>query len=468
MVECQFEGCEEKAGYGYKYMKFIFCKIHKAKDMICVIYELCKCDKKKRVAFGFEGDNKASCCNSCKKDGMVKIIGTKCDCGNKPRFGFEADNIKVCCKKCQKPGMINLENTKKCKCGKSQPNFGLETDTIATCCGICKDPNMINIYKKLCPCGRSKSFGFKDELPTCCSECKKDGMILTYKKKCPCGTEPSYGYTEDNLRICCAKCKKDDMKFLGHRLCICGKQPSFGLITDTISTCCAVCKSPDMVMLSHKLCICGTQPCFGLITDDVATCCDDCKTENMVNIRSLKCIATDQNGEKYCNTRANPKYDNHCAHCFANLFPLDPRTAEIRLKTKEIAVRNFINEHFDGFSHDQPLWLGSCDCTHKRRIDHRKLINGTLMAVGTDEFQHKKYNKHDEEIRYDDLMMIHGGMFIYIRFNPDSYRENGVLKNPPIEERLEALKKEIEKQIKRIKNDENTELMEIIYMYYDC
>ncbi len=64
-------------------------------------------------------------------------------------------------------------------------------------------------------------------------------------------------------------------------------------------------------------------------------------------------------------------------------------------------------------------------------------------------------------------MMLQGGKMIYIRFNPDPYRENGIIKNPPMEERLIELKKEMDKQILRIKNDENTELLEIIYMYYD-
>ncbi len=184
-----------------------------------------------------------------------------------------------------------------------------------------------------------------------------------------------------------------------------------------------------------------------------------------------KCKAIDSiTGERYCKTRSNPKYDGYCTHCFANLFPLDTRTPMIRQKTKEIAVRNFINENFAEFYHDKPLWISGCDCTHRRRIDHRRLINGTLVCVGTDEFQHKPYDKYDEMIRYDEAfkcLMIHGGKFIYIRYNPDPYKENGIKMDPPIEERLEALKKEIEKQIMRVENDENTELLEIIPMYYD-
>ena len=74
----------------------------------------------------------------------------------------------------------------------------------------------------------------------------------------------------------------------------------------------------------------------------------------------------------------------------------------------------------------------------------------------------------DEETRYDDLMMAYSGKWIYIRFNPDKYKSiKGKNKNPEISTRLTALKQEIEKQIERIKNEENTELIERIYMYYD-
>ena len=150
------------------------------------------------------------------------------------------------------------------------------------------------------------------------------------------------------------------------------------------------------------------------------------------------------------------------------MFPKDPLTFQIRCKTKEIAVRDFINSNFDGFVHDKPLYTGHCNCTHRRRIDHRRLINGTMLAIETDENQHKSYNKMDEELRYDDLFMAYSGRWIYIRFNPDKYKnDKGVNKNPTIATRLIQLKKEIELQTHRIMNNENKEPVEIKYMYYD-
>jgi len=128
-------------------------------------------------------------------------------------------------------------------------------------------------------------------------------------------------------------------------------------------------------------------------------------------------------------------------------------------------VRNAIIEKFKGFIHDTPIYTNHCDCTHRRRIDHRKLIGNTILAVETDEFAHKRYNEIDEKIRYDDLYMVHSGKWIYIRFNPDKIKENKT--DVDIEDRITILLKTIESQIRRVENEENKELIEIIRLFYD-
>ena len=153
------------------------------------------------------------------------------------------------------------------------------------------------------------------------------------------------------------------------------------------------------------------------------------------------------------------KYDGYCATCFKVLFPDDERSKVVYRHTKEIRVRNEINSHFKGFIHDKPLYTGNCDCTHRRRIDHRKLIGNTILAIETDEFGHSGYDPLDEEIRYDDLYMIHSGKWIFIRFNPDGGKVD-------LEDKLEVLVKEIEEQIRRIENEENEGLLEIVKLYY--
>ena len=179
-----------------------------------------------------------------------------------------------------------------------------------------------------------------------------------------------------------------------------------------------------------------------------------------------KCIA--HGGGKRCpncidwidSRSGSSAYDGYCATCFKQIFPDDERSKVIYTHTKEIMVRNIINEKFDGFIHDKPLYTGNCDCTHRRRIDHRKLIGNTILAIETDEFGHRGYDKIDEEIRYDDVYMIHSGKWIFIRFNPDTN-----VSKTDIEDKLNKLVETINDCIVRIDKEENIELLEIIKLY---
>ena len=369
---------------------------------------------------------------------MTDVSNPKCSCGkHRPNFGFAGVIDATHCSKCKEDGMIDIKNTR-CVCGKASPTYGLITNKNRTCCKECKTTDMIDIMHIRCLCKKSQPvFGLiTDEKPTCCAKCKKENMINIKDKRCICNE----GF------------------------------PIYGLITDKIATCCPKCKTKDMVNIKTKKCLCGKNiPSFGYENDKTETCCTLCKKEDMIDIKHKRCQSNYLTDDKkfYCAHFENRKYDGHCTHCFSNLFPNDPRTKMINKNSKEIIVRNFINSIFDGFQHDKALWTGNCNCTHRRRIDHRKLIGNTLLCVGTDEFQHKYYDDDYEKLRYEDLMMIHGGKFIYIRFNPDQYKENGKKKNPLMKTRLIALEKEMNKQIKRIENEENNELLEIIPMYYD-
>jgi hypothetical protein len=195
--------------------------------------------------------------------------------------------------------------------------------------------------------------------------------------------------------------------------------------------------------------------------------CDekDCKASAVG--KTDKCVA--HGGGKRCpncidwidSRSGSIKYDGYCATCFKQIFPNDERSKVVYSHTKEIMVRNLINKNFEGFIHDHPLYTGNCDCTHRRRIDHRKLIGNTMLAAETDEFGHRGYNKKNEEIRYDDLYMIHSGKWIFIRFNPDSN-----VSKVDIEDKLDTFIDTMKECIRRIEMEENKEIIEIIKLYY--
>jgi len=60
--------------------------------------------------------------------------------------------------------------------------------------------------------------------------------------------------------------------------------------------------------------------------------------------------------------------------------------------------------------------------------------------------------------------MIHSGKWVWIRFNPDKTRACDI----DLDDRLTVLIKEIEHQIRRIEAEENTELVEIIRLFYSA
>lgn len=349
--------------------------------------------------------------------------------------------------------------------------------------------------------------GLKSEF---CSEHKKENMILVRAIFClhiGCKSLPNYNYITDKKPLYCGKHKLINMFNVTSKKCIienCEKIPTFNYISETNGIYCFQHKLQGMIDIKHKKCAfenCNIRPNFNYKNEKKGLYCFEHKIENMIDVTHKLCLynnclsratcnyKNEKNGlycfehrlenminitDKKCKagfclgTKANVKYKGYCASCYQNTFPNDPLTLQIRSKTKEIAVRDFINLNFEGFQHDKPLWTGSCDCTHRRRIDHRKIIGNTLLCIETDENQHKGYKETDEEIRYDDLFMLHGGKFIYIRFNPDKFKDkNGKSINPMLYTRLPILKEEIKKQIKRIENEENTELLEIIKLYYD-
>ena len=344
-------------------------------------------------------------------------------------FNFEGESPKYC-NGCKADGMIDVINPKCIICKRKRSIYNFEGKP-PKYCADCKENDMINVISPKCiKCKRKQSyFNFKGLRAEYCNGCKADGMI-------------------DVRSIKCIICKR--------------KQPTFNFEGESAKYC-TDCKKDDMIDVLNPKCItCNVKRPYFNFEGKPYKYCKSCSQEGMIDVRSIKCKGT------LCETQVHFKYDGYCTHCFKHMFPNDPRTKNMYNKTKEFIVREYINENFDGFEHDKVMHVGGCDCTNRHRIDHRILIGNTLLAIETDENQHKWYDKTSENERYDNMFMVHGGKWIWIRFNPDSYKDNnGIRKNPDIKSRLETLGKEIRKQMGRIKNDENTEMHEIIKLFYD-
>jgi hypothetical protein len=510
MDTCSAPECKSKATYGFKFATPEYCIKHGKEKGAKTQFGVCRCgESTPRFALP---DEKASCCAKCKTRDMVNISDRRCFCKKHlPTYGLPDDKRPEYCSKCKKPNMINLKDkNKRCLCNKAIPSFGIPGEK-ATCCKLCKKEGMVCVINQMCPCGKSAVFGMKgDKKPSFCMKCKKEGMENIITKKCKCGKAvPVFGLKGSKKPTCCVSCKTDEMINVTHKLCKCGKaQPIFGLKTDTSPTCClscktdtmidilgkkcpcgkqpvfglkgekatacVKCKTKEMVNVKARFCLCGkSQPVFGLKDDTIPSCCVLCKKENMIDIMSHKCkglINFQGKGALECpyQHRSSKKYSYYCTKCFEQNFSDDPRSSSIRERSHELVVKKFLSTEFKEFIHNTALWTGQADCTCRRRIDFRWLIGNTLLCVEVDENQHKYRDKEDELMRYDDLMMLHGGKFIFIRYNPDVYiGPDATKKNPEISTRLKALKETILKQIKRIQDEENDDLVEVDLLFYD-
>jgi hypothetical protein len=160
------------------------------------------------------------------------------------------------------------------------------------------------------------------------------------------------------------------------------------------------------------------------------------------------------------------KYDGYCATCFKHCYPRDPRALQIEPASREQRVRDEIVvtfPHID-FIFNKPIHTKGtgCDCPSRRRIDNYVHLGGTTLAIEVDENAHRHYDQEDEKNRYDELLTDCGTKMVYIRFNPDpTPTDRSVL-----EDRLKPLMEEIQRQLDRIQRWENTEIVEIYYMYY--
>ena len=457
--------CGKIPVFNYKGLKPKFCTNCKENEMINVKCKKCFCGKIDYPIYNFEGLIPEYCFD-CKQDEMVNLVTKKCFCGkSQPIFNFKGMKA-IYCMNCKDEKMVDVLNKKCIKCNLRRPNYNLKGFS-AEYCNLCKHESMIDVNHNKCFCGSARpSFNHKGLKPEYCIKCKDTNMINVVDTMCICGkTLPTYNY-EGLKPQYCSECKidKNMVNVRSKNKCKCGKINPIYNFEKLKPSFCSNCKEDGMINLVSKKCFCKKSlPTFNYINLK-AEYCFDCKKDNMVDVNHENCKAEN------CQTRANKNYKNYCANCFQHLFPLDPLSFQIHCKTKEIAVRNFINSKFEGFYHDKPLWYNEsvCDCTTKRRIDHRKLINGTLLCIETDENQHKNYSKTDEEARYNDLFMAYGGKFIFIRFNPDKYKDkNNKSCNPMLFNRLPILEDEINKQFKRIEKEENKELLEVIELYYD-
>ena len=445
-TNCIIPGCNKKPSWALKFMQPIYCIDHGSKNGAHTQTKICMCGSK-TPTYGLKDDIRPSCCKRCKIEGMIEKSNKKClECDKSSSYGVKGSKKKEYCAAHKKPGMVDLSN-----------HVCLEGD-----------------------CIKLASFGTEWKKPLYCFEHKKDRNKNVEKEKCEkCEIKASFGLIKHKPTHC-FKHKTKDMKDVISKLCEfegCEIRPTFGL-TKGHATHCVEHKLISMIdVRRYTFCYqkdCPTIPTFGYTGEKPISCAKHKKEDMTYLIINDLCPGFEgmKGPDNMCpiSKFGSPKYDGYCVECFIRAFPDDERTKTARKNSKELKVRDYLAETLPdlSFIHDSPIWTNGCDCTHRRRIDLRVMIEDTLLCVEIDEDQHKFRNMKDEEERYDDLFMVHSGKYVFIRYNPDSYKTpSGGKSKTSDETRLKYLKTFIEKQVLRIEKGENTELIEVHKLFYD-
>jgi hypothetical protein len=310
---------------------------------------------------------------------------------------------------------------------KTIPFFNIEGETRALYCATHKKEGMVDIKNKPCiyvGCKLIPTYNFEGLKAKYCSVHKKDGMENVKTKTCVqegCKTIPIYNYEGELNGVYCLVHKKDGMVNVISKKCIheeCKKQPAYNYGGELNGVYCLVHKKDGMVNVISRTCIhneCKKIPCFNIEGETRGVYCASHKKDRMIDVISRTCI------HNWCSTRARSnKYDGYCLRCYIYTFPDKPVARNY--KTKERAVVEFVCERFP-----EHTWITDKkvnDGCSMRRPDILLDLGYQVLIIEIDENAHQDYDCSCENKRIMELSQDVGHRpIIFIRFNPDSYRE---------------------------------------------
>ena len=407
-----------RASYNFPDQKRpIFCKIHSEEGMINLNTKnnMCHGCQRKQPSYGFLG-GKATHCSKCSIGDMVDLISNLCaneNCRKNATYGILGQKAKYCQKHADE-GMLDIKN-KKCEMcitlgvtSPKQPTYGINKPTH---CLEHKTDIMIDMRhssEKCQDCDKRATYGLERK-PTHCTKHKEEGMIDLISNMCnKCGVvQAVFGVQKGEYF--CHRCKTEDMKNIRHKMCIgCNeKQPVF----------------------AYK----GSK----------AECCSSCKKEGMIDVVNPMC--------KSCGLFIVPKKPHLCCYCKS--------TSTIRQKTKEMVVVNYLQEQGYEFIHNKSVGFVCGNYRPDIKID----CGTHLIIVEIDEDQHRQYDQDCETARMYNICQAEGLQCVFLRYNPDIFRDTTKALKVQQHTRLGILTTEIDKYILDPLSDDDISVYRLFY-----
>ena len=449
------ETCGIKGVYNlFGQISGIRCKTHKMLGMIDITRKLCKeNDCKTRANFNFEDKTQAIYCSEHKQIVMIDIKNKKCQqesCKTQPIFNFEGEIQAKYCSEHKHNGMINI-NSKRCHqegC-KTRPTFNFEGEIQAVYCSEHKQNGMIDVKHKKCHqegCKTQPLFNFEGEIQAIyCSEHKQIGMIDIKNKKClqeSCKTRPTFNFEGEIQAVYCSEHKQNGMIDIDHKKCdICSTRASYGYINQPLSKC---ARHKLNLMFKKTKIKCETENCQEISEYGInePMHCIEHRKEKEICLIGTTCKLCERKNE-LCN-------DDGICLSYCRPTQLSQNT-KVYIKKKESITLAYLDNNIK--SHlipiDDKIIDNSCV---KRRPDRIYDCGFYFLIIEIDENQHNGYkntgcvfSKDIQEKRR--MIQIHEALStgqipcVFLRFNPDNFKINGIIQKINMSKRLEILLK---------------------------
>lgn len=412
-ANCQADGCDKSANFGFENQKKTYCGIHKLEGMVGIRTKKCQFEGCKTAAgFGVEG--KPSHCANHKDEGMIAKKTKTCEvdgCSTSPTFG--KDGKKTHCAKHKTSDMVNNHHTCRAEDCYRNPSFGIGGEI--SYCSKHRTSEMSNFKEPSCEspeCAKVRpSFDFDGCPGRFCNDHKLPGMVNVISPICSENQCPKRAY----YRIPgCPVSKCGDHKtaeMVSRENCQepgCLKYASYKYPNGGRQFCTEHKKEGMMIRMS-KTCLdsdCAKRPSYGFPNDPPLYCVHH-KKNGMEDLVSRRCAS--DGCEIICNGF------QFCANC-------DPDLSR-KPRVKEMKVAKFLQEHFEikWTSWNRQIDNGrECGCLSRPDFCYD---NGThITIIEVDENQHKDRVKECEDKRMVDIFNSFGGIPVhFIRFNPDDY-----------------------------------------------
>ncbi len=387
-----------------------------------VICEVDECDEKAK--YGVK-QIQVSRCKEHKKDGMV----------TSSKYYCEHNRLKFRCRTCG-GSQICEHDKRKDICRKCNGSAFCEHDKRKSQCKECKGSQICEHDKRKAICRKCKGSSFCEHgiQKHQCLSCKGASICKHDKLKSRCRECEGSSFCEHDIRkSTCRKCQESS--FCSHN-----KQKSQ----------CISCKGASVCKHAKRKYTCWQ------CSPESNNFCKRRYALPPLAPDSLQSILTSENSTR-CPKVKQKKYDNYCTTCFVDLDPNNPLSKGAHLASKELKVLRYLTEEFPGiFTHNRRLILSDRDksCTiYNRRIDFQTEVKNYVFCIEVDENQHKYYDPLEEEKRIMQIYENANRNMVFIRFNPDKYKQDGKLMRTSFDKRLITLGNKIREVIDRIESD---------------